>query len=106
MIPCHRSLLHFCPSLIPFSKEPNQIGHGYNIQKRCINHLFYTDDFKLFVKDDNDLEGLLQTVRKFSDDTGMSFELDKCAEATFKRRKLTGIISVEFDRNTVIKDLE
>ena len=36
----------------------------------------------------------------------MSFGLDKCAKATFKRRKLTGTTSVELDRNTVIKDLE
>ena len=47
------------------------------------------DDLKLFAKDDNDLEGLLQTVKKFSDDIGMSFGLDKCAKATFKRGKLT-----------------
>ena len=31
------------------------------------------DDFKLFVKNDNDLEGLLQTVKKFSNDIGISF---------------------------------
>ena len=44
------------------------------------------DDLKLFTKDDNDLEGLLQTVKKICDDTGMSFGLDKCAKATFKRK--------------------
>ena len=55
------------------------------------------DDLKLFGKDDNDLEGLLQTVKKFSDDTGMSFGQDKCTEATFKREKLTGATSVEHD---------
>ena len=64
------------------------------------------DDLKLFTKDDNDLEGLLKTVKKFSDDIGMSFGLDKCAEATFKRGKLTGTTSVQLDQNTVIKDLE
>ena len=36
------------------------------------------DDLKLFPKDDNDVEGLLQTVNKFSDDIVMSFGLDKC----------------------------
>ena len=35
----------------------------------------------------------------------MSFGLDKCAKATFKRAKLTGTASIELDRNTVIKDL-
>ena len=64
------------------------------------------DDLRLFVRDDNDLEGLLQTVKKFNDDIGMSFGLDQCAKATFKRGKLTEKTSVEFDWNTVIKDLE
>ena len=36
-------------------------------------------DLKLFARDDNDREGLLQTVKKFSDDIGMSFGLDKCS---------------------------
>ena len=61
------------------------------------------DDLKLFVNDDNDLEGLLETTKKFSDDNGMSFGLDKSAEATFKRGKLAGTTSVELDRSTVIK---
>ena len=64
------------------------------------------DDLKLLVKDDNNLEGLLQTVKKFSDDIGMPFGLDKSAKATFKREKLTGTTSVGLNWNTGIKDLE
>ena len=45
-------------------------------------------------------------MKKFSDDIGTSFELNKCAKATFERGKLTGTTSVELDRNKVIKDLE
>ena len=56
------------------------------------------DDLKLFAKD-NDLEGLLQTVKKFSDNIGMSLGLDKCAKATFKRGELTGTTSVVLDAN-------
>ena len=33
----------------------------------------------------------------------MSFGLDKCTKATFKRGKLAGTTSVELHRNTVIK---
>ena len=55
------------------------------------------DDLKLFAKNDNDLEGLLQTVKKFRDDIGMSFVLDECAKAIFKRGKLTRTTSVELD---------
>ena len=60
------------------------------------------DDLKLFAKDNNDLEGLLQTMKKFSDDIGRSFGLNNCVKATFKRGKLTGTTSVELDCNTVI----
>ena len=36
------------------------------------------DHLKLLAKDYNDFGGLLQTVKKFSDNIGMLFELDKC----------------------------
>ena len=64
------------------------------------------DDLKLFAKDDKDLEGMLLTVKKFSDYIGMTFGLDKCAKATFKRGKLTQTTSLELDRSTIIKDPE
>ena len=46
------------------------------------------DDLKLFAKNDKDLEGLLSTVKQFSNDIGMEFGLDKCAKATFVKGKL------------------
>ena len=90
----------------PCQNKLIRTGHDYNIQERSINHLLYMDDLKLFAKDYNDLEGLVQTVKKFSDDNGISFGLVKCTKATFKRGKLTETTSVGVDRNTVIKDLE
>ena len=79
------STLLFCLSLIPLPKELNRTGYGYKIQKRSMNHLFYMDDLKLFTKDDDDLEGLLQTAKKFCDDIGMTSGLDKCSKSSFKR---------------------
>ena len=64
------SLLLFCLSLIPLLKELNRTGYGCNIKKGSINHLFHMDVLKLFAKDSNNLAGLLQTVKKFSDDIG------------------------------------
>ena len=46
------------------------------------------DDLKLFTKDDHELEGLLQTIKKFSDNIGMKFGIEKCAKATFLKRRL------------------
>ena len=43
------------------------------------------DDLKLFAKDNKDLEGLLQTLKKFSDDIGMPFGLDNALELLLKK---------------------
>ena len=39
------------------------------LQQKGINHLFYLDNLKLYVKNDDDLEGLLSTVKRFIHDT-------------------------------------
>ena len=69
-----------------------------------MNHLFYTDDLKLFAKNDQQLQGLLNIVKQFSDDIQMKFGLDKCAKALFLRGKL--LKSITLDSTTIIKDLE
>ena len=46
------------------------------------------DDIKLYESNDDGLEGLIKTVKVVSDDIGMEFRLDKCAEASFKSGKL------------------
>ena len=57
------------------------------------------DDLKLFAKDDNNLEKMLPLVKKFSDDIGMTFGLDKFAKVSFKRGKLIRSVSLELDRH-------
>ena len=86
--------LFFCLALIPLTTELNRTGYGYKICEKSINYLFYMDDLKMFAKDDHELEGLLQTVKKFSDDIDMKFELEKCAKATFLKEKL-GKINID-----------
>ena len=71
------SPLIFYLALVPLSAIMNDTGYGYKIQGQNISHLLYMDDLKLFANDDKDLEGMLQTVMKFSDDIGMTFGLDK-----------------------------
>ena len=100
------SPLLFCMSLIPLSNELNNSNAGYQIYDRVINHLFYMDDLKLFAKNDQQLEGLLSTVKAFSDDICMDFGLDKCAKATFVKGKLRKTTSIELDINTTIKELD
>ena len=96
----------FCLALIPLSNELNNPGYGYKIFDRTINQLFYMDNLKLFTKNDQDLEGLLNTVKEFSNDIGMEFGLDKCAKAPFIRGKLQKTSSINLDIDTAIRDLD
>ena len=64
------------------------------------------DDLKLFAKSDQDLEGLLNTVKEFSHDIGIEFGLDKCAKASFVRGKLQKTSSINLDIDTAIRDLD
>ena len=100
------SPLLFCMALIPLSRLLNATGYGYKISNKKINHLFYIDDLKLYACNDYELEGLLKTVKTFSDDIGMEFGLDKCAKATFKRGQLESADNVVLDDELVIKELE
>ena len=64
------------------------------------------DDLKLFAKNDQDLEGLLNTVKEFSNGIGMEFGLDKCAKTFFVRGKLQKTSSINLDIDTTIRDLD
>ena len=99
------SPLLFCFTLIPLSNELNNTVYGYKIFDRTINHLFYMGDLKLFAKNDQDLEGLLNTVKEFSNGIGMEFGLNKCAKASFVREKLQKTSSINLDIDTAIRDL-
>ena len=100
------SPLLFCLLLIPLTNELNNTKYGYEIYEKAINHLFYMDDLKLYAKNDKELEGLLSTVKQFSDDIGMEFGLDKCTKASFVKGKLTRTTAAEFDIDTAICELD
>ena len=94
----------FCVALIPLSKLLKNTGYGYKIYDNTINHPFYMDDLKHFAKNDQQLQGLLNT--KTIDDIWMEFGLDKCAEATFFCGKLLKARNITLDTTMVIEDLE
>ena len=92
------SPLLFCMALNPLSRELGRTGYGYRmstgrgetVNRRLISHLIYMDDLKLYGRNSDQLDGLLHTVRTFSDDIQMKFGLDKCAVAHFVNGKLSG----------------
>ena len=81
-------------------------GYGYKIENTQYSHLLYMYDIKLYASNDSQLEGLLHTVKQFSDDINMKFRSDKCAKVTFKRGTLKSTQDIVLNRDTVIKELE
>ena len=94
-------------SSLLFTMSLNKTKYEYYLDKQTkINHLFYVDDLKLYRTNDNQLTGLINTVKYISDDTKMEFGLDKCAKATFKRGKKVQAEGIQLNDNQVIQDLE
>ena len=68
--------------------------------------MFYMNGLKIFAPNDGELEGMLKTVKKFSDDIGMEFGLNKCAKASFKKGKLSYTSGIKLNDETIIRELE
>ena len=100
------SPLLFCMALFPLTKLINQQKYGYRCQKATFNHLFYMDDLKLFAKNDEELERLLNIVKSFSDSIKMNFNVSKCAKLTIKRGKYQSSRNITLDQNCSIQELE
>ena len=64
------------------------------------------DDLQLFARNDNELTGLLDTVKKFSDDVGMQFGRDICAKVTYIKRKIAKAKKITLDVDTTSRGLE
>ena len=63
-------------------------------------------DLKLFAKNYQQLQGLLDIVKQFSDDIRMEFGPDECAKSTFYREKLHKAKKFTLDNTAIIKDLK
>ena len=101
------SPLLFTMSLDPLSQELQNTGYRYQLDEQTkINHLFYVDDLKLYGASDNQLTGLINTVKNVSDDIKMEFGLDKCAKVSFKRGKKVSAEGIPLNDNQVIQDLD
>ena len=53
-----------------------------------LNHLLFMDDLKLFVKNKNQIDFLVETVHLFSEDIGMQFGIKKCGVLIMERGKV------------------
>ena len=69
-------------------KTSNELGR----KEFELNHLLFMDCLKLFGKNDDQIDSLVQTVFTFSEDIGMEFGLKRCGVVILKKGKL-----VKFD---------
>ena len=60
----------------------------------------------LYRTSDNQLTGLINTVKRVSDDIKMEFGVDKCAKATFKKGRKTAAEGIPLNDNQVIQDID
>ena len=101
------SPLLFVIALIPLSLVLRKMKPSYEFtNKEKINHLLFMDDLKLFAKNENGIDSLVQTVRVFSEDIGMEFGTDKCALLVIKRGKKVTSEGIELPNNEEIKSLK
>jgi hypothetical protein len=63
--------------LIPLTEQPNRLNTGYeeHTTKTKISHTLYMDDLKLIAKSEEKLQRQIHTVKTFSDDIHMEFDL-------------------------------
>ena len=102
------SPLVFVLALIPLSLILRKVKVGYEFSKRKekINHLLITDDLKLYSQSEKRLHSLVQTVRVFSEDMGMEFDIEKCVMLVIEKGKILKSVGIELPNGKVIKSLQ
>ena len=83
------SPLLFIIAMMPLNHILRKYTAGYKLSRsqEKTNHLMYIDAIKLFVKNEKNLEILINTVRIYSQDIGMEFSIEKCTMLVMKSDK-------------------
>ena len=106
------SPLLFVVAMIPLSILLNKEAKGYKFggevgkKGKKINHLLFMDDLKLYGGSREEVEGLVGVVKKFSDDIGMEFGIDKCATLEIRHGKQVACEGIELPGGEVMKEVE
>ena len=82
------------------------MGYRFGSEGKKINHLLFMDDLKLYGKDKDELEKLVDVVSVFSRDIGMEFGLEKCAVLLMKARMKEDCDGIELLDGQMIKDVD
>ena len=65
----------------------------------------YRDDIKLFAENEKELETLIQTMRKYTQDRGIEFGIEKCTMLIMKNRKRHMTEGIELPNQEKIRTL-
>ena len=71
-----------------------------------INHLLSMDDLKLFAKNEDLIESLVNTVRIFSEDIKVEFRLPKCGALIMERGKAVKSEGINIPDGKMMKNIE
>ena len=76
--------------MIPLSLILRKPKAAYQLSesKEKFNHLSFMDDLKLYSRSEKGLDSLAQTVRVFSKDIRIDFDIEKCATLVMEKRKI------------------
>ena len=102
------SPLLFVLALILLTTLLNGLDQGYRMGKNRgkINHLLFMDDLKLYGRNMQELDSLVQSVRIFSTDIGMAFGIEKCAAVKNSTGRVVESEGIELPNRDTIKELE
>ena len=100
------SPLLFVIALIPLTYVLRETKMGYQMEKGGpkLNHMLFMDDLKLFGKNNNEIDSLVQTVQQFSEDIKMEFGISKCAVVALKRGKRTHMNGIRLPNGEELGD--
>ena len=68
--------------LLSWLLKTSNIGYKINPQGDIISNLLFIDGLILLAANDDQLVSMKKTINKFSDNSGMSFGIDKCKKLT------------------------
>ena len=71
-----------------------------------INQLLFMNDLKLYSRNENELDSLVQAIGIFSKDMRMEISIEKCAMLVIEKRKLVKSVGIELPDGNIIKSLQ
>ena len=95
-------------SLIPLTLVLRKVKVGYDLGNGngVINHLLFMDDIKVYGKNQNQVDTLVQTIRVVTTDMRMEFGINKCAMLIMKRGRLTHLEGITLPDNLQIRGMK